>query len=83
MSNQQPIGALDLATLMAGPPKHKSIALIGGSLNGKHVLDVGQMEHKTHEGGVYKRVKLDAGDSQGRIQFDVLAYWGREEEIGV
>ena len=55
----------------------KAILLLGGPLNGKKMADLGQCLRQTPSGDVYKRVRMDAGDAQGRIAFDVLAYFGK------
>jgi len=61
----------------------KPIILIGGPLNGKKVADLGQTQRQTPDGDLYKRVRMDAGDSLGRLCFDVLAYFGKAWEQGL
>lgn len=66
-----------------GPLEPKAIILIGGPLNGKKVADLGQTQRQTAEGDLYKRVRMDAGDSSGSLCFDVLAYYGKTWEQGL
>ena len=55
----------------------KAITYVGGPLNGKKVADLGQNRKITDNNDLYKRVRMDAGDAQGTITFDVLAYFGK------
>jgi hypothetical protein len=66
----------------SGPVEPKPIIHIGGPLNGKKVADLGQTFKDMPNGRVYKRVKMDAGDGAGRVCFDVLAYFDKEEQNG-
>ena len=66
-----------------GPVEPKAIILIGGPLNGKKVADLGQTQRQTAEGDLYRRVRMDAGDSLGQLCFDVLAYFGKTWEQGL
>jgi hypothetical protein len=65
-----------------GPVEPKPITYIGGPMNGKKVADLGQVQRQTPDGDIYKRVRMDAGDAQGRLSFDILAYWGKTWEQG-
>ena len=69
-------------TQATGPVEPKAIMYIGGPLNGKKVADLGQVQRQTADGDIYKRVRMDAGDAQGLLSFDVLAYWGKTWEQG-
>jgi len=75
--------ATDPQTQASGPVEPKAIILIGGPLNGKKVADLGQTQRQTADGDLYKRVRMDAGDSLGRLCFDVLAYFGKTWEQGL
>ena len=66
-----------------GPIEPKAITLIGGPLNGKKIADLGQLKKQTAQGDLYKRVRMDAGDSLGKMAFDVLAYFGKTWEEGL
>jgi hypothetical protein len=60
-----------------GPVEPEAIILVGGPLNGKKVADFGQTKGQTAGGEVYRRVRMDADNANGRVSFDVLAYWGK------
>jgi hypothetical protein len=63
-----------------GRVEPKPITFVGGPRNGRKVADYGQYMVRDEDGGMYRRVKMDAGDMLGRITFDVLAYWGYQVE---
>lgn len=55
----------------------RPIMFIGGPKNGKKIADIGQKVWRDSQGNEYRRVNMDAGDAQGRLSFDILAYWGK------
>ena len=71
MSDAEPATKAEVAV----PAEPRPIMFIGGPRNGKRMADRGQTSVRT-EDGIYKRVRMDAGDALGRLSFDVLAYYG-------
>ena len=59
-----------------GKTEPKPITFIGGPRNGRKVADYGQSMVQDEDGGLYRRVQMDAGDERGKFQFCVLAYFG-------
>lgn len=80
MAEEKEIAQAETRPQASGPVEPKAIMFIGGPKNGKKVADLAQVKIITEDNDIYKRVQMDAGDNQGRMQFDVLAYFGKTWE---
>ena len=72
-----------IAGAVDGPKEPKAIMCIGGPWNCKKRADCGETEVQTQEGDLYRRVRIDARDKAGRLEFDVLGYWGKAWHQGM